>query len=89
MLRIPNGPLIAHRQKNRYQGSLDTHSVNATLRCSTLRLALLGQSSPEFTRQIYLHVMPAEQRRAVKDVEKFLVGLKSSQIEEVAGQANR
>jgi hypothetical protein len=44
-------------------------------------LALLGQSSPDFTRQIYLHVMPAEQRRAVKDVEKFLVGLKSSQIE--------
>jgi len=38
--------------------------------------ALLGHSSPEVTRQIHLHAIPAEQRRAVEDVEKLLVGPK-------------
>jgi len=38
--------------------------------------ALLGHSSPEITRQIYLHAIPAEQRRAVEEVEKLLVGPK-------------
>jgi integrase len=41
--------------------------------------ALLGHASPEVTRQIYLHAMPAEQRRAVEGVEK---------LEEVAQRPN-
>ena len=50
--------------------------------------ALLGHSSPEVTRQIYLHAIPAEQRRAVEEVEKLLVGPKWTQIEEIAGRPN-
>ena len=50
--------------------------------------ALLGHSSPEITRQIYLHAIAAEQRRAVEEVEKLLVGLKWTQIEEIAGRPN-
>ena len=38
--------------------------------------ALLGHASPEVTRQIYLPAIPAEQRRAVKEAEKPLVGPK-------------
>jgi len=38
--------------------------------------ALLGHASPEVTRQIYLHAIPAEQRRAVEGAEKPLVGPK-------------
>jgi integrase len=45
--------------------------------------ALLGHASPEVTRQIYLHAIPAEQRRTVKGVEKLLVGPKWTQIGEV------
>jgi len=50
--------------------------------------ALLGHSSPEVTRQIYLHAIPAEQRRAVEGVEKLLVGPKWTQIEEVTQRPN-
>lgn len=50
--------------------------------------ALLGHSSPEVTRQIYLHAIPAEQRRAVEGVEKLLVGPKWTQVEEVAQRPN-
>jgi hypothetical protein len=38
--------------------------------------ALLGHASSEVTRQIYLHAIPAEQRRAVEGVEKLLIGPK-------------
>ncbi|HEV2304727.1 MAG TPA: site-specific integrase [Candidatus Acidoferrales bacterium] len=48
--------------------------------------ALLGHASPEITRQIYLHAIPAEQRRAVEEVEKLLVGPKWTQIKEIAGR---
>src|SRR6266850_2027695 len=48
---------------------------------------LLGHSSPEVTRQIYLHAIPAEQRRAVEGVEKLLVGPKWTQIAAVAATA--
>jgi hypothetical protein len=34
--------------------------------------ALLGHASPEVTRQIYLHAIPEEQRRAVEEIEKLL-----------------
>src|SRR5712691_4288207 len=50
--------------------------------------ALLGHSSPEVTRQIYLHAIQAEQRRAVEGVEKLLVGPKWTQIEEVTQRPN-
>ena len=50
--------------------------------------ALLGHSSPEVTRQFYLHAIPAEQRRAVEEVEKLLVGPKWTQVEEVAQRPN-
>jgi integrase len=31
--------------------------------------SLLGHSAPEITREIYLHAIPDEQRRAVESVE--------------------
>jgi hypothetical protein len=33
--------------------------------------SLLGHSTPEITREIYLHAIPEEQRRAVESVEKL------------------
>jgi integrase len=36
--------------------------------------SLLGHSAPEVTREIYLHAIPEEQRRAVNKVEKLLFG---------------
>ena len=50
--------------------------------------ALLGHASSEVTRQIYLHAIPAEQRRAVEGVEKLLIGPKWTQIGEVAQRPN-
>lgn len=50
--------------------------------------ALLGHASPEVTRQIYLHAIPAEQRRAVEEVEKPLVEPKWTQVGEIAGRPN-
>ncbi|MGH7745229.1 MAG: hypothetical protein ACREQ5_10590 [Candidatus Dormibacteria bacterium] len=50
--------------------------------------ALLGHVSPEVTRQIYLHAIPEEQRKAVEDVEKLLIGPKWTQISEVAQRPN-
>jgi integrase len=42
--------------------------------------ALLGHASPEVTRQLYLHAIPEEQRRAVEKVEKLLIGPKWTQV---------
>ena len=50
--------------------------------------ALLGHASPEVTRQIYLHAIPEEQRRAVEKVEKLLIGPKWTQVSEVAQRPN-
>jgi integrase len=36
--------------------------------------ALLGNSAPEITREIYLHAIPEEQRRAVESVERLVFG---------------
>ena len=36
--------------------------------------ALLGHSAPEITREVYLHAIPKEQRRAVESVERLLFG---------------
>jgi integrase len=38
--------------------------------------SLLGHSSPEITREIYLHAIPEEQRRAVESVERLVLGPK-------------
>jgi len=38
--------------------------------------SLLGHSAPEITREIYLHAIPEEQRRAVNRVEKLIFGPK-------------
>ena len=45
--------------------------------------ALLGHSSPEITREIYLHSLPAGAREAVEKVEAFIIGPKRTQIEEI------
>jgi integrase len=41
--------------------------------------ALLGHSSPEITRDVYLHSVPADARRAVQRVED-LIGAKWTQV---------
>ena len=39
--------------------------------------ALLGHSSSEITREVYLHSIPADARGAVQKVENLLIGPKS------------
>jgi integrase len=39
--------------------------------------SLLGHSSPDITREIYLHAIAEEQRRAVESVERLVLGPKS------------
>jgi len=41
---------------------------------------LLGHSTPEITREIYLHAIPEEQRRAVESVERLVFGPKWTQV---------
>ena len=43
--------------------------------------SLLGHSTPEITREIYLHAIPEEQRRAVESVERLVFGPKSAQVQ--------
>ncbi len=38
--------------------------------------SLLGHSTPDITREIYLHAIPEEQRRAVESVERLVFGRK-------------
>jgi len=38
--------------------------------------SLLGHFVPEITREIYLHAIPEEQRRAMESVERLLIGPK-------------
>jgi integrase len=45
--------------------------------------SLLGHSSPEITRGIYLHSLPAGAKEAVQKVEDLLTGPKRTQIEEI------
>jgi len=42
--------------------------------------AHLGHASPEVTRQVYLHSIPIEQRRAVESVEQLVIGPKWTQV---------
>ena len=41
-----------------------------------------GHATPEVTREIYLHAIPEDQRRAVENVEKLLFGPKWTQVAE-------
>ena len=45
--------------------------------------SLLGHASPEITRGIYLHSLPAGAKEAVQKVEDLLTGPKRTQIEEI------
>jgi integrase len=45
--------------------------------------ALLGHSSSEITRDVYMHSFPADARAAVEKVEALLIGPKRTQIEEI------
>ena len=38
--------------------------------------SLLGNSTPDLTREIYLHAIPEEQRRAVESVARLVFGPK-------------
>jgi len=45
--------------------------------------ALLGHSSPDVTREVYLHSIAADARKAVEKVENLLIGPKRTQIVEI------
>ena len=45
--------------------------------------ALLGHSSSEITREVYLHSIPADARAAVQKVEDLLIGPKWTQVSEI------
>jgi integrase len=49
--------------------------------------SLLGHSTPEITREIYLHAIPEEQRRAVESVERLVFGPKWTQVQAPAQTA--
>ncbi len=44
---------------------------------------LLGHSSAEITREVYLHSIPADARAAVQKVEDLLIGPKWTQVVEI------
>jgi integrase len=50
--------------------------------------SLLGHSTPEITREIYLHAIPEEQRRAVESVERLVFGPKWTQVQAPAQSAS-
>ena len=50
--------------------------------------SLLGHSTPDITREIYLHAIPEEQRRAAESVEKLLFGPKWNQVQAPAQPAS-
>jgi len=50
--------------------------------------SLLGHSTAEITREIYLHAIPEEQRRAVQSVERLVFGPKWTQVQAQARPAS-
>lgn len=44
--------------------------------------AMLGHATPEITRSVYLHAAPEDQRRAVENLEKLLLGPQWTQVQE-------
>lgn len=49
--------------------------------------ALLGHSTSEITREVYLHAIPEDQRRAVAGVESLVFGLNRTQTDSSLGPA--
>jgi integrase len=45
--------------------------------------SLLGHSSSEITREIYLHSIPSDARAAVQKVEDLLIGPKWTQVVQI------
>jgi len=45
--------------------------------------ALLGHSSSEITREVYLHSIPSDARAAVQKVEDLLIGPKWTQVVQI------
>jgi hypothetical protein len=43
---------------------------------------LLGHATREITREIYLHAIPEEQRRAVESVQRLVFGPKWTQVQD-------
>jgi integrase len=50
--------------------------------------ALLGHSSSEITREVYLHSVPTDARKAVQKVEDLLIGPKWTQVAEEGNLAS-
>lgn len=67
-----------HTLRHSYATLLD--SVGAPL--GTVQ-AFLGHSSPEVTREIYLHSLPANAKNVVEKMDKLLIGPKRTQIMEI------
>jgi integrase len=51
--------------------------------------ALLGHSSSEITREVYVHSIPADARAAVQKVEDLLIGPKWTQVVEIPKTGSR
>ncbi len=49
--------------------------------------ALLGHSTSEITREVYLHAIPEDQRRAVAGVESLVFGLNRTQMDSTSSPA--
>jgi integrase len=49
--------------------------------------ALLGHSTSEITREVYLHSIPEDQRRAVAKVESLVFGFKRTQMDSSLGSS--
>ena len=47
----------------------------------------ISHSTPEITREVYLHAIPEEQRRAVESVERLVFGPKWTQVKSTAQTA--
>lgn len=63
------------------RGSTDMAGMRDVGSCRVFfRQSLLGHSTLEITREIYLHTIPEEQRRAVESVERLVFGPKWTQV---------
>ena len=51
--------------------------------------SLLGHSSSEITREIYLHSIPSDARAAVQKVEDLLIGPKWTQVVQIPKTGSR
>jgi hypothetical protein len=54
---------------------LHGHTNARSIACLDNALGSLGHSTPDITREIYLHAIPEDQRRAVESVERLVFAL--------------